>query len=85
MHCTELIQEHEDHWFEMDIVRDKRVQELLEQVEGPPLDDNPTPSVGGDRIRRAGTAYNQMLWPDARVPYLFDGFVGRAFKFQPCG
>ena len=61
-----------DHWFEMDIVTNGQVQELRTTAE-----ESPQGHSQASRPRRGGIAYESLLWPDGRVPYLFDGFVGK--------
>ncbi len=84
MFGLELIWSHKDHWFEMDIVKDGRVRRFLERAvisaseSGSGVDDHPpSEEEKEDKEKRGATAYAQLLWPDARVPYLFDGFVGK--------
>lgn len=77
---TELIWGHKDRWFEMDMVLDSRVRSVVEEALGSESDigdgtlEEEETEEGG-KERRGTTAYAQMLWPDALVPYAFDGFI----------
>ena len=93
-HSVELIVNHMymDHWFEIDIVRDERFEEILKHAvseETPEAANTPeeTPEAA-DRQPRGGLAYPQLLWPGGRVPYLFHGFVSKSYNamvMEECG
>lgn len=67
------------HWFEMDIVRTKKLEEL---VKGWELTEESS-SVLHHRPRRGGVANDDLLWPNARVPYAFHGFIGEYHESIP--
>ncbi len=70
---TELIWNHKDHWFEMDMVKDSNMRRVLE---GATSELGAGDGQEGNTSKRGATSFPQLLWPDAQVPYIFDGFVG---------
>ena len=71
---------------EMDIVRNSRVEELLRTGQGrPPTSSSPdTKRDSPDHKPRRAVMkvgeegwYSQLMWPNARVPYAFHGFLSK--------